>query len=534
MHDPRAHVVVVALTVGALAACSGDGGSSGDRSSSGSSADGGSGDAASGSVGDGGASASPPVDGFSFTVAPPEVTVMRGGGAAAAITIQRGASFTGTIGLTSPTAPPGLSVSAGMRASGDGGTLYVTALPDAPLGTFSVPLELRSGSVRVAGALQVHVVAGALDPTFGAAGLVVTDIAGGTAAALALQPDGKLVVAGSAAPAGKSVVLVARYLADGTPDAAFGTNGLVTSSFGAVDDVANGVALQADGKIVVVGLARGDSAKSLLVARYDTAGALDPTFAGVGWLTLGVGSLPTANAVLVQPDGKIVVAGTAIQNGTHAGVLARVGSDGALDGTFPGGGIVLTGTGRINALVRRSDGALVSAGWRVARFLETGAIDGTFTSGAPTDSQRGGLALASDQKILTSGKGGAFTLERLLADGAVDSAFASAGVATVSFGTGARAHAVTVQPDGKIVAVGRTATNGSDFAVSRHLSTGALDTAFGLGGTLTTSFPATPASAVSDDAAHAVAVQADGKIVVAGSTKWGFGATKVALARYAP
>jgi uncharacterized delta-60 repeat protein len=91
-----------------------------------------------------------------------------------------------------------------------------------------------------------------------------------------------------------------------------------------------------------------------------------------------------------------------------------------------------------------------------------------------------------------------------------------------------------LQADGKIVTVGRTATYGSDFAISRHLASGALDTAFGMGGTMTVSFPTIPASAVGEDVAHAVAVQGDGKIVVAGYTKWGFGATKVALARYNP
>src|SRR6185312_12779398 len=175
--------------------------------------------------------------------------------------------------------------------------------------------------------------AGDLDGAFGTGGTVTTDFAGNgdEARAVAVQPDGKIVAAGGALGATVDFALV-RYRPDGTLDATFGTGGKVTTDFGSAEQ-AFAVAVQPDGKIVVAG----GGATGFELARYNADGSLDGTFGAGGKVTTRFGlGLPftRAHAIVLQPDGKIVVAGTATSATAPDFGLARYNPNGSLDASF--------------------------------------------------------------------------------------------------------------------------------------------------------------------------------------------------------
>ncbi|MBA2434942.1 MAG: hypothetical protein H0V54_07660, partial [Chthoniobacterales bacterium] len=225
-------------------------------------------------------------------------------------------------------------------------------------------------------------------------------------------------------------------------------------------------------------------------------GDLDPTFGTNGKVTTDFGTIiDEARAVAVQPDGKIVTAGATVGGNFFDFALARYNTDGSLDITFGTGGKVTTAFNTNNdeafAVALQADGKIVAAGFAV--------IGGTDD----------------------------FALARYNTNGSLDTTFGTGGKVTTAFGSSIdRAHAVAVQPDGKIVAAGRAVIGGGsfDFALARYNTDGSLDTTFGTGGKVTT------ACGSSNDEAFAVALQPDGKIVAAGrvfSNKEDF-----ALARY--
>jgi uncharacterized delta-60 repeat protein len=188
----------------------------------------------------------------------------------------------------------------------------------------------------------------------------------------AVQPDDKLVAVGSVG----GQLAVARYTVDGTLDKTFNRNGsVVLSPAGISSTSSSGVALQADGKIVVVGIATGiDGWHDMIVARFTAAGAIDTSFAGgVGYLRIDVDGTASqtqerARDVEIQPDGKIVVVGN-LQGADATGkvMVARLDSNGTLDSTFGAGGIKvsppLEGTGFfVYAMALQSDGDIIVAG----------------------------------------------------------------------------------------------------------------------------------------------------------------------------
>jgi uncharacterized delta-60 repeat protein len=330
---------------------------------------------------------------------------------------------------------------------------------------------------------------GPLDPSFGTSGIVATDFAGtgASAAALAVQPDGKLVLAGAAGFNSSPTFALARYNTNGTLDASFGTGGKVTTDVGGRFESARAVAVQGDGKIVVAGGTVNGFFNDFAVVRYNSNGTLDTSFGSGGEVLTDFGVSAQACCIAAQPDGKIVVAGFANIDGGYNFELVRYNSDGTLDGTFGTGGKVTT---------------------------DFGLLDQGF-SYAQADS----LALQQDGKIVLSGQafiGGAynFALARYNSNGTLDTGFGTGGKVTTIFATrnnsdNAEAYSVAVQPDGKIVAAGLA---GPDIALARYNSNGTLDTSFGAGGKVTTDI------AGSYDLADSVVVQQDGKIVAAGRT----------------
>jgi uncharacterized delta-60 repeat protein len=334
-------------------------------------------------------------------------------------------------------------------------------------------------------------VPGELDASFGSGGTVITSFGGAdVASAVAIQPDGKLVVAGRTNIAGNTIFALARYNANGGLDPAFGTAGLVTTDFGSTDQ-AFAVALQGDGKIVTAGRRGSD----VIVARYNADGTPDTLFGPTntpGRVITNFGATEQALALVLQPDGKIVVAGRTNKpapNGNFDFALARYEAAGTLDLTFGTLGLVTTDFG--------------------------GSVDRAFA-----------MALQPDGKLVVVGDSDAnFALARYNSDGSLDAGFGTGGKVITSFGGIDQASAVILQPDGKIIVAGQTDTGISiDFALARYNSDGSLDGAFGSGGRVTTNFTGT-----SDDLGSAVALQSDGKIIVGGTSDDNF-----ALARYTP
>jgi uncharacterized delta-60 repeat protein len=170
---------------------------------------------------------------------------------------------------------------------------------------------------------------GDLDTSFGGDGTVLTDFESGSSDAaydLAIQPDGKIVVAGNSYGGfGGPDFALARYLPNGTLDPSFGSDGTVHTDFGSDTlDEAYALALQPDGKIVVAGYSGLSDRSVFALARYLSNGTLDATFSGDGKVTTAIGSSGSANALAIQPrDGRLVVAGSSIASGSQDFALAR-------------------------------------------------------------------------------------------------------------------------------------------------------------------------------------------------------------------
>lgn len=330
-------------------------------------------------------------------------------------------------------------------------------------------------------------------------------------------------------------------------DLTFGVGGKVTTDFGS--DWASGyaVALQIDGKIVVTGLISIDSSYDIALARYDGDGSLDTTFGTGGKVTTDFGVEDRGNAVAVQKDGKIVVAGSSCSAYSICDfALARYNSDGSLDTGFGSGGKVTTGFSNSNnvgnAIAMQKDGKIVVAGYSaaaapaydfaLARYNSDGSLDTGFGTGGKVTTDFGGgedtgysVAVQANGKIVVVGYSDSsypavdFGLARYNSDGSLDTGFGTGGKVTTDFGGVDFGYSVALQTDGKIVVAGK-AGEPNTFALARYNNNGSLDMSFGVGGKVTTEFGGVWT-------AQSVVLQTDGMIVAAGYGRWGF-----YLARY--
>ena len=403
---------------------------------------------------------------------------------------------------------------------------------------------------------------GDLDSTFGSGGKVITDFSGRSngATAIAMQADGKIVVAGDTLTAtGPPDFAVARYNSDGSLDATFGTGGRVTTDFAGRSDNAGAVTVQPDGKILVAGGANlAATSTDFALVRYNANGSLDSTFGSGGLVTTDFnGGLDAVSSIVLQTDGRIVVAGFATAGDPHM-ALARYNANGTLDPSFGAAGKVVTNINNTrdfaNALAIQSDGKIVAAGstlvtilnsfamFALARYNPDGSLDATFGSGGKVttqvvsgdgeDDEIFALAIQPDGRILAAGRANFaqdFGLARYQTNGALDTAFGTNGIVTTDFnGSIDRAFSMVLQIDGKIVLAGAAnLTNGStgDFGLARYNPSGALDPTFGAGGKVITDFGGTV------EIARGVVIQSDNKIVAAGPTS-AISASDFALARY--
>jgi uncharacterized delta-60 repeat protein len=358
--------------------------------------------------------------------------------------------------------------------------------------------------------------------------------------------------------------------ASGDLDGTFGGDGRVTTNLVPSNpgraDYAHDLALQPDGKIVAVGYSYDSSSTSqalyFAVTRYKPDGSLDPTFSGDGRRLLNLGEFGIARAVVVQPNGKIVVAGeVAGADGLDVGIV-RFNSNGTLDTTFSGDGKQITsfgdGDNLAHAVALQSDGKILVAGegWNgktvefvVYRYLSNGSLDPAFSGdgmisfgfGAGKDDYAVDLALQSDGKIVVAGSSGTwisqgippayvfvgdFAIARLNRNGSLDTTFSGDGRQVTNFGSNEVADGLALQPDGKLVLVGHKGTIETSSAVARYNTDGSLDTSFSGTGKRTFRIITNQSSVAYD-----VVVSAAGKIIVMGATVNGSGSGDFAVAR---
>jgi uncharacterized delta-60 repeat protein len=334
------------------------------------------------------------------------------------------------------------------------------------------------------------------------------------------QPDGKLVTAGlwnsSTTTAANNDFLIARFHENGTVDSSFNANGRVVASFGPNADVANAIVLQTDGKYVVGGTTAVTATplnNDFGIMRLKPDGSLDSTFGNNGKVLLNFGSNTEAlNVLLLQPDGKIVAIGNASFTATgNDFALARINSDGSPDLNFGTNGKVITslstGTGADVALsaALQKDGKIVVMGTHtnsgiksiVVRYNPNGTLDNSFNttgravlslgsinetvSGTSVKVQPDGKIVAAASMVVPAPGIAQLAVVRFNTDGAFDNTFGTSGKVFGQFnGSASVTPSVAIQWDGRILVAGRIITmlGKSDVVVARYLPNGAADLTF--------------------------------------------------------
>ncbi len=440
---------------------------------------------------------------------------------------------------------------------GTGGKV-VTAVGEHTEGT-SIAIQpdgkiVVGGRTTIAGAthfaLARYDATGTLDPSFDGDGIATLPILGTDDAihALALQPDGKVVAGGDAFNGTKRVLALARFHTDGALDTSFGINGTATTSVSSRNDSIFAVAVQGDGRLIVAGSSylSTDVSDDIVLARYLPDGTLDPGFGNAGTVLLDLSEADDARAVDLLDSGKILVAGTAYNEETDLDfLLLRLHPDGSLDTSFDEDGIVTTaidietifsGPSRRDggsALGLGADGTITIVGtaWNgldrsvaAARYAGDGSLDPNFGNGGITSAEIAetydsleDMIILADGRVVSAGSSfdgirSYFALTRHNPDGTSDASFGSHGRVVTGpefdpavFGWAGGLAKVFPLSDGKLLAVGTS--NGLKMA--RYHPDGALDTSFGIDG-VTEATLGSPT---------AVAMQDDGKVVVAGSRR---------------
>jgi uncharacterized delta-60 repeat protein len=401
---------------------------------------------------------------------------------------------------------------------------------------------------------------GDLDNNFGAFGKASASFSSfnDKASAVAIQPDGKIIVAGQCFFTSNSVansdLCIARFTANGLLDSTFGGDGKVATAFTASEDRLRAVALQPDGKIVAVGNC---ASINICLVRYTATGSLDTSFNGDGKVsTPGGPGISGAASVVVSADGKLIVGGSC--DATFC--VLRYNPDGSPDTSFSGDGKVVTSLGTsvsyVATVLLQPDDKIVAIGYCygpppgqyqrfcAVRYNANGSVDTLFSVDGRVDVQIGDAhayandaALQPDGKIVIAGTcdpatGGTlfrFCLARFTTSGALDSTFSTDGQTFTTIGTGsATASAVALQPDGKIVVAG-ACTNGNsdnDFCLVRYSGSGSIDSSFTTDGRVITPIGS------DDDIPAALAIQSDGNIVVVGTCGPSGSNNDFCLARY--
>ena len=421
-----------------------------------------------------------------------------------------------------------------------------------PAGATSGTITVTVGGVTATSSSTITVTsgtgtAGNLDTTFGGTGIVTTTI-NGIANALAIQVDGKILVAGSGTDA-----TVVRYNTNGSLDTGFGTGGIATLPAGSSElSVINGMALDSNGKIVVAGIGTSGGFFRMAAARLNSDGSLDTTFGagGIFYSPFTSNGSYGAQGVAIQADGKIVLAGETADRFA----VVRLNTDGTRDTSgfgSPNGYVttVIQGNSHAQKVAIQADGKIVVMGQSysstftnfattLARYNTDGTLD-TTGFGSPNgyliDTRVTGpnaMALQSGKVVVTGGviAGSIFQfgMLRFNADGGADSTFGNAGLVTTPVGgagVSCEPYALTLTSSGIILA-GRVSTTPAKIGVARYSSNGVLDTTFGTpDGYVLTTIGTSPYP-------YATLIDGNGKIVVAGGQ--GSGTSAYFVTRYLP
>jgi uncharacterized delta-60 repeat protein len=379
-------------------------------------------------------------------------------------------------------------------------------------------------------AIPANAAAGSLDPTFGKGGVAVANV--GFPVAAALQPDGKIVVL-----TGNDEV--ARFLSNGTLDTSFGHGGSVATSF-ATSPVA--LALQSDGKIVLAGRINNATQDVFAVARLNANGSVDTAFGAGGTVTTDMGFPGTTEAVVIQPDGKILLGGTVLgtdETLPNEVALVRYNPDGSLDSTFGNSGGFANGPGEVEVISVQgattvavlSDGDILVlnfavGGGAIAQFSPTGSLRSTVTSGTIAATSKGGNPVfqADGAFIVSNGilvgtprnKDLDTQVARFTATGQLDPTFKTTVFDIIGEGGSSNSdflNSVALQADGKVVLAGTHshAFTNSVNALVRLNSNGSFDTSFGTNGIVTNKLPS------NTEGLNLVLIQTDGKILALGT-----------------
>jgi len=405
--------------------------------------------------------------------------------------------------------------------------------------------------------------AGMLDPTFGNGGKVVTSITPGQdqAHSVAIQTNGKIVVAGSSTSTitGKDFAMI-RYNTDGTLDNTFGNLGIVTTDVQlGSEDEAYSIAIQADGKIILAGYSDNGSNKDAALVRYKTDGSIDSTFGTNGKVLTNFEAAQQDQVSVVKVHlltGNIIVGGaTIISSSVSKPVVARYTSTGVLDSTFNNTGIKLLWVTsldyqylyNVEDLAVLPNGKISAVGWRdfpglswdsdywVCRINSDGSMDNTF-SGDGVAVYNGGfnghdraysMLLLPSNNIMMAGGGYVddlnydFTMVEISSNGSLGTV-----QATTKFGgvfSDDVAYGLAQDNNGRFVLGGSSGGGTSrSFALARFNANGSVDATFGTSGKVTTTFGVNALN----ECGH-IAIQSDNKIIAVGYTGGDF-----AVARY--
>jgi uncharacterized delta-60 repeat protein len=353
---------------------------------------------------------------------------------------------------------------------------------------------------------------GDLDPGFGTGGIVTSDFGIDReeyGQDVAVDAVGRTVVVGGSETASvdQSSIAIARYTPFGTPDPAFSGDGLVLLNFGpGTWDFADAVAIDTNGRIVVAGITCSElncSHNDIIVARLTNSGQLDPTFGGGdGMVTTGPGESNFARDLLIDPAGRVIVAG-AVEDDL---AVFRYTPAGTLDTSFSTDAVATAGfSGAFGySVARDSQGRIIVAGevnqggvvdYAVARFLGSGALDPDFSGDGRVVTDVEGLgnwdfpremAVDSQDRIDVVGSSisptfseGRFALVRYTANGSLDSTFGSGGVVLGEDESGGGSVAIDAN-ERLLISAGFSLEHGGS-ALLRYLPTGSLDPTFGGG-----------------------------------------------------
>ena len=383
--------------------------------------------------------------------------------------------------------------------------------------------------------------AGQLDKTFGNGGIFVApnaNFSDSSATSLAIQSDGKIVVAGQAMTSIQLQPAVIRVNANGSLDTSFGNGGLATINLReGGQQLATGVIIQSDGKIVIgVSTGNADGAPAIELVRFNVNGSVDTSFGNAGIVAL-VRPGPDTTYLLQQPDGKLLLGGGLL--------MARVDAEGNLDPTFgqdgiaplvaPASAIALQSDGQIIAVTNGNPGAgSTPSDGGMVRYNANGSLDFTFGTLGRTASIVGttAAALQGNGDIVAVGPiisksfvaanavnfATGFGVAGYNSNGSIDTAFGLHGAVLTGFGTAtpfAVPTSLAIERNGDVIVVGQAAQSlpPSSFALARYTPTGALDPTFGSSGEVVTAFGANAA------AITAVALDSAGRLVAVGTVR---------------